>query len=61
MATERIVEYYKGFQVVAAFYNEEYQARGHHKFVDRLEARKCTDIDEALTKIKKLILILNAF
>lgn len=55
MSEQRITEYYKGFQVVAAYYKGEYQARGHHRFAEKISVRKCDSIDDALTRIKVLI------
>ena len=55
MSEERVREYYKGFQIIAAFYQGEYQSQGHHKFAAKLEAKKFDGISDAITKMKKII------
>jgi len=55
MSEERVAEYYKGFQIVTAFYKGEYQSRGHHKFANKLEAKQCNGISDAIEKIKKKV------
>jgi hypothetical protein len=55
MTENRIIEYYKGFKVVVAYYKEEYQARGHHKIAETVSARKCDSLEDAQKKIRLLI------
>ena len=55
MAQDRIKEYYKGFQLVSAFYRNEYQSRAHHKHAGAIEARNCVSIDDAQVQVKLLV------
>jgi predicted amidophosphoribosyltransferase len=51
---QRIIEHYKGFQIVANFYQNEYQARIRHPQYGSYEVRKCLSVEDALVKAKIL-------
>jgi hypothetical protein len=55
MHSKRIIDHYKGFHIVAAFFRNEFQAKAKHKFIDELRVNKCEDLNCAVFKIKNII------
>lgn len=55
MSTQRTTEYYKGFELIGAHFAGKYQARGHHKFANKLSVSDCANVADALQQIRVLV------
>ncbi len=55
MSSQRHLEHYKGFHIVAALFRGEFQAKAKHKFLGELRVKKCTNLDDAIIKTKNII------
>jgi len=55
LSNERIIENYKGCQIIANFFRNEYQARVQVPGEGRREVRKCNSVKDALEKARAIV------
>lgn len=55
MSDQRIIENYKGFQIIANYFRNEYQARIRTSGGATYEVRKCSSVKDALNRARSIV------